>query len=120
VLGFTVEPIAAARVGGERLGRRSAVEVAAWPLELGGTNNLTHHNSGPTGGNNTTYSHHHHKSVDADRTLLCSCFVVAPKTERKQRTALNDVVAREYTIHLHTKVHGKGFKHVSSNSKPLV
>ncbi|BGP33449.1 60S ribosomal protein L31B [Rhodotorula toruloides] len=32
-------------------------------------------------------------------------------TERKTRSALTDVVAREYTIHLHTKVHGKGFKH---------
>ncbi|KAM0750816.1 hypothetical protein T439DRAFT_240164 [Meredithblackwellia eburnea MCA 4105] len=31
--------------------------------------------------------------------------------ERKQRSAINDVVAREYTIHLHTKVHNKGFKH---------
>ncbi|SCZ87693.1 BZ3500_MvSof-1268-A1-R1_Chr2-2g05159 [Microbotryum saponariae] len=34
------------------------------------------------------------------------------KPERKQRSALTDVVAREYTIHLHTKVHGQGFKHV--------
>lgn len=33
-------------------------------------------------------------------------------TERKTRSALTDVVAREYTIHLHTKVHGEGFKHV--------
>lgn len=32
--------------------------------------------------------------------------------ERKTRSALTDVVAREYTIHLHTKVHGEGFKHV--------
>lgn len=32
-------------------------------------------------------------------------------SERKTRSALTDVVAREYTIHLHTKVHGKGFKH---------
>ncbi|KAL8277290.1 hypothetical protein RQP46_010359 [Phenoliferia psychrophenolica] len=32
-------------------------------------------------------------------------------TERKTRSALKDVVAREYTIHLHTKVHGHGFKH---------
>ncbi|GAA5902193.1 hypothetical protein JCM8208_002501 [Rhodotorula glutinis] len=31
--------------------------------------------------------------------------------ERKTRSALTDVVAREYTIHLHTKVHGEGFKH---------
>lgn len=36
--------------------------------------------------------------------------------ERKQRSALSDVVAREYTIHLHTRVHGHGFKHV----RPLV
>jgi hypothetical protein len=33
-------------------------------------------------------------------------------TERKTRSALTDVVAREYTIRLHTAVHGKGFKHV--------
>ncbi|KAG0658654.1 hypothetical protein C6P46_005648, partial [Rhodotorula mucilaginosa] len=32
-------------------------------------------------------------------------------TERKTRSALTDVVAREYTIRLHTAVHGKGFKH---------
>ena len=32
-------------------------------------------------------------------------------SERKTRSALTDVVAREYTIHLHTRVHGKGFKH---------
>lgn len=36
----------------------------------------------------------------------------AGNPERKQRSALHDVVAREYTIHLHTKVHGHGFKHV--------
>ena len=59
-----------------------------------------------------------HQSLNADRALVL--YLVAPKTERKQRTALNDVVAREYTIHLHTKVHGKGFKHVSSKSKSLV
>ncbi|SCV70407.1 BQ2448_1801 [Microbotryum intermedium] len=40
------------------------------------------------------------------------------KPERKQRSALTDVVAREYTIHLHTKVHGQGFKHVRSGSRP--
>lgn len=33
-------------------------------------------------------------------------------SERKTRSALTDVVTREYTIHLHTKVHGQGFKHV--------
>lgn len=37
-----------------------------------------------------------------------------PQTERKQRSALADVVSREYTIHLHTRVHGHGFKHVRS------
>ncbi|KAK4046812.1 60S ribosomal protein L31B [Microbotryomycetes sp. JL201] len=31
-------------------------------------------------------------------------------SERKTRSALQDVVAREYTIHLHTKVHGESFK----------
>lgn len=40
------------------------------------------------------------------------------KTERKTRSALTDVVAREYTIHLHTKVHGKGFKHVGPPAPP--
>merc|ERR1712230_225192 len=29
---------------------------------------------------------------------------------RKQRSALSDVVARDYTIHMHTKVHGASFK----------
>ena len=68
-------------------------------------------------GNNSASHSVDLESLIADRAL--PNFAVAPKTERKQRTALNDVVAREYTIHLHTKVHGKGFKHVSSNCKPL-
>ncbi len=37
-------------------------------------------------------------------------------TERKTRSALTDVVAREYTIRLHTAVHGKGFKHVGPHA----
>ncbi|EGG10141.1 uncharacterized protein MELLADRAFT_74257 [Melampsora larici-populina 98AG31] len=32
------------------------------------------------------------------------------KKERKTRSALSDVVTREYTIHLHKHVHGLGFK----------
>lgn len=39
-------------------------------------------------------------------------------TERKARSALTDVVSREYTIHLHTRVHGVGFKHVRSSILP--
>jgi len=31
--------------------------------------------------------------------------------QRKQRSALADVVTREYTIHLHKHVHSIGFKH---------
>jgi len=31
--------------------------------------------------------------------------------QRKQRSALADVVTREYTIHLHKRVHSVGFKH---------
>ncbi|KAF8801212.1 hypothetical protein BYT27DRAFT_7226961 [Phlegmacium glaucopus] len=32
------------------------------------------------------------------------------KTGGKTRSALQDVVAREYTIHLHKRVHGRSFK----------
>ncbi|KAJ2916188.1 hypothetical protein H1R20_g6490, partial [Candolleomyces eurysporus] len=32
------------------------------------------------------------------------------KTGGKQRSALQDVVTREYTIHLHKRVHGRSFK----------
>jgi len=39
---------------------------------------------------------------------------MAPKTEKKgkgtTRSALKDVVTREYTIHLHKRVHGRSFK----------
>ncbi|KZT61802.1 hypothetical protein CALCODRAFT_490711 [Calocera cornea HHB12733] len=39
---------------------------------------------------------------------------MAPKTEKKgkgkTRSALEDVVTREYTIHLHKLVHGRSFK----------
>lgn len=41
-------------------------------------------------------------------------------TERKTRSALTDVVAREYTIRLHTAVHGKGFKHVGSHTLDML
>jgi len=34
-----------------------------------------------------------------------------PEGKRKQRSALADVVTREYTIHLHKRVHSVGFKH---------
>ncbi|KAK9900231.1 60S ribosomal protein L31 [Cystobasidium minutum MCA 4210] len=33
------------------------------------------------------------------------------KPERKQKSALNEVVTREYTIHLHKLTKGLGFKH---------
>ncbi|ORX41265.1 ribosomal protein L31e-domain-containing protein [Kockovaella imperatae] len=32
------------------------------------------------------------------------------KKERKTRSALHDVVTREYTVHLHKRVHGTAFK----------
>ncbi|KAF5339203.1 hypothetical protein D9611_011126 [Ephemerocybe angulata] len=32
------------------------------------------------------------------------------KTGGKQRSALQDVVTREYTIHMHKRVHGRSFK----------
>ena len=34
------------------------------------------------------------------------------KSGRKARSALSDVVTREYTIILHKRVHDMGFKHV--------
>jgi large subunit ribosomal protein L31e len=34
----------------------------------------------------------------------------AKKTGGKTRSALQDVVTREYTIHLHKRVHGRSFK----------
>lgn len=42
------------------------------------------------------------------------------KKERKTRSALSDVVTREYTIHLHKHVHGLGFKKVRSSSIPFL
>lgn len=32
------------------------------------------------------------------------------KTEKKAKSALNEVITREYTIHLHKRLHGIGFK----------
>lgn len=32
------------------------------------------------------------------------------KTEKKAKSALSEVVTREYTIHLHKRLHGVGFK----------
>ena len=32
------------------------------------------------------------------------------KTEKKGKSALNEVISREYTVHLHKKLHGVGFK----------
>ncbi|KAI7953947.1 hypothetical protein MJO28_006494, partial [Puccinia striiformis f. sp. tritici] len=47
-----------------------------------------------------------------DRHHPHSTFEMAPreKKERKARSALSDVVTREYTIHLHKHVFGHGFK----------
>ncbi|CAD5207300.1 unnamed protein product [Bursaphelenchus okinawaensis] len=36
--------------------------------------------------------------------------MVAKKTERKSKNALNKLVTREYTVHLHKYIHGIGFK----------
>jgi large subunit ribosomal protein L31e len=49
-----------------------------------------------------------------DRLHPFSTFEMAPreKKERKARSALSDVVTREYTIHLHKHVFGHGFKKV--------
>lgn len=33
-----------------------------------------------------------------------------PKREKKGKSALSEVVTREYTIHLHKRLHGVGFK----------
>lgn len=33
-----------------------------------------------------------------------------PKSEKKGKSALSEVVTREYTIHLHKRLHGVGFK----------
>lgn len=33
-----------------------------------------------------------------------------PKKEKKGKSALSEVVTREYTIHLHKRLHGIGFK----------
>ncbi|XP_015927770.1 large ribosomal subunit protein eL31 [Parasteatoda tepidariorum] len=33
-----------------------------------------------------------------------------PKSEKKSKSALSEVVTREYTIHLHKRLHGVGFK----------
>jgi len=35
---------------------------------------------------------------------------MAPENKSKGRSAIADVVAREYTIHLHKRVHGAAFK----------
>ncbi|XP_071949850.1 large ribosomal subunit protein eL31-like [Antedon mediterranea] len=35
---------------------------------------------------------------------------MAKKGEKKSRSALNEVVTREYTIHLHKRIHGVSFK----------
>jgi len=32
------------------------------------------------------------------------------KTEKKSKSALNEVITREYTVHLHKRLHGVGFK----------
>ncbi|CAD5211639.1 unnamed protein product [Bursaphelenchus xylophilus] len=36
--------------------------------------------------------------------------MVAKKTDRKSKNALNKLVTREYTVHLHKYIHGIGFK----------
>lgn len=33
-----------------------------------------------------------------------------PKGEKKNKSAINDVVTREYTVNLHKRLHGVGFK----------
>jgi large subunit ribosomal protein L31e len=36
--------------------------------------------------------------------------MVKPKGEKKNKSAINEVVTREYTINLHKRLHGVGFK----------
>lgn len=36
--------------------------------------------------------------------------MVKPKGERKGKSAINEVVTREYTVNLHKRLHGVGFK----------
>ncbi|XP_035681125.1 60S ribosomal protein L31-like isoform X2 [Branchiostoma floridae] len=44
--------------------------------------------------------------------VLFLLFEMAPtkKGEKKKRSAMNEVVTREYTVNLHKRVHGMGFK----------
>ena len=46
-----------------------------------------------------------HPTLNLRRTLAR-----APNQTGKTRSALQDVVTREYTIHLHKRVHGRSFK----------
>ena len=47
-------------------------------------------------------------NIGAKRHSIISRFVI--QTGGKTRSALQDVVTREYTIHLHKRVHGRSFK----------
>merc|ERR1711944_183719 len=35
---------------------------------------------------------------------------MAPKREKTKKSTINEVVTREYTVHLHKRIHGIGFK----------
>ena len=54
---------------------------------------------------------------------LCSLFLLPSflqaSSDRKTRSALQDVVTREYTIHLHKCVHGRSFKKRGTFSSSL-
>ncbi|EDV21473.1 60S ribosomal protein L31 [Trichoplax sp. H2] len=35
---------------------------------------------------------------------------MTPKANKKSRSAIDEIVSREYTVHLHKRLHGVGFK----------
>nr|CAD7585904.1 unnamed protein product [Timema genevievae] len=39
-----------------------------------------------------------------------TCEMAKPKAEKKNKSAINEVVTREFTINLHKRLHGVGFK----------
>ena len=41
---------------------------------------------------------------------------MAPRRDNKKKSALNEVITREYTIHLHKLVHGKCFRRKASRA----
>merc|ERR1712244_61906 len=42
---------------------------------------------------------------------LCDRMAPANKREGKKKSAINELATREYTVNLHKRIHGIGFKH---------